>query len=192
MNYGTTNIQLIIDGCLVNDQAAQKRLFDLRYGFVMAICQRFARHRQEAQEMLNDCFYTLFKFIDRYDSTYPFEPWLRKLCVNCCLMYQRKYFKTEQSYPLDEMHEELQYEEMQLPSLESYDYMKLLDKLPPACKTVLVLFVIEGYKHSEIAEKLGISTGTSKSNLSRAKKLLFEMVEKNSKGQLTLKRKIRE
>jgi len=192
LKQDATNIKLIIEGCLAQSPASQKRLFDLRYGFVMSICQRYARTRAQAQEMLNDTFYNVFKFIDRYDPKYPFEPWLRKVCVNCCLMYQRKYFKKENLYPLEEKYIDIQYEEMKLPEPEDYDYMKLLKDLPPACRTVLLLFVIEGYKHHEIAEKLGISIGTSKSNLSRAKRLLYEMVEKDKSGHLKLKKNSRE
>ena len=188
LKQNKTNIQLVIEGCLNRQPDAQRRLFELRYGLVMSICMRYGKNSEEAKEMLNDTFYTVFKFIDRYDNSYPFEPWLRKLCVNCCLMYQRKYFKKEKLFPLEEKYADQQITEIKIPDASELDYMKILNKLPPACKTVINLYVIEGYKHHEIADQLNISIGTSKSNLARAKRLLYEIIEKDSKGNLILKK----
>jgi RNA polymerase sigma-70 factor (ECF subfamily) len=118
---------------------------------------------------------------------FPFNPWLKKLCINCCLQYKRKYFKKHSLFELHDSYKNIESIDLAMPEVEDKDYMQLLSKLPQACKTVLNLYVIEEYKHQEIADLLGISIGTSKSNLARAKRLLFKMLEKDSRSKLKLK-----
>lgn len=157
------------------DVLAQKKLFEYRYGYVYSICKLYARNEAQVKEMLNDSFYIVFKNLEKYDPTFPFDPWLRRVCVNCCLQYQRKYFKNPEflELPSSELED---YEEYLLPSPGQIDYISILQKLPLAYKTVLSLYAIEGFKHHEIAEKLGISVGTSKSNYHRAKKLFIKLL----------------
>ena len=188
MQTQNPNIKLIIAGCLKQNPASQKKLFELYYAYIMSICIRYCANSGEAKEMLNDTFYKVFKYINRYDSSYPFKPWLRKVCINTCLEYKRKYFLKKNIYPLENIYSEILSEPaFEIPEGDNLDYMRLLKDLPPACKTVINLFVIEEYKHHEIAEMLGISVGTSKSNLSRAKKLLYKMLEKDKNKRLKLK-----
>lgn len=132
--------------------------------------------------MLNDTFYTVFKNLDKYDLKFPFDPWLRKVCVNCCIQYQRKYFKYPETLELANEDFNKAKEEIEWPHHSQIDYMSILEKLPMAYRTVLTLYAIEGYKHHEIAEKLNISIGTSKSNYHRAKKcFMSELSNLNSK-----------
>ncbi len=189
MRPDSANIQLIIDGCVKGVPAAQKRLFQLKYGLVMSICRRYATGADEAKEMLNDTFYTAFKYINKYDTDRPLVPWLSKLCVNCCLQHMRKYSSKETFVELTNDNQ-LDNEDTPLDDYvfpESPHYMKLIAQLSKAYKTVLNLYVIEEYKHQEIAKILGISVGTSKSNLFRAKRLLYDMLEKDSRFILKLK-----
>lgn len=187
MKRSQTNIKLVIDGCLNANSLSQEKLFKLKYGYVKAICYRYANTSDEAKEMLNDSFYTLFKNLSKYDNKFPFEPWLRKLTINTCLKYKRKYSKEWRTDELTESHESLQTTNIVLPSTDELNYLHLLKNLPDACKTIINLYIIEEYKHHEIAELLDISVGTSKSNLHRAKQLLLKMLEKDSKGNLKLK-----
>ena len=175
MNFDNTNISLIISKCLDKDVLAQKKLFEYRYGYVYSVCKLYSKNSAQTKEMLNDTFYTVFKNLEKYDTSFPFDPWLRRVCVNCCLQYQRKYSKEPEFIELPLM--EIQsIEEVNLPSPGQIDYISILKKLPPAYRTVLSLYAIEGFKHYEIAEKLGISVGTSKSNYHRAKKLFLKML----------------
>lgn len=163
-----SNIKLIITGCLEHNPTSEKRLFELYYGYVRSICVRYAKNNQETEEMLNDTFYTTFKYISKYDSSYEFKPWIRKVCVNCCLQYLKKH--------------EVRFSLVDISSLEAADVptegirevegsvlLQLIKRLSPAYRMVFNLYVFEDYKHSEIAKILNISVGTSKSNLSKAK-----------------------
>ena len=188
MKSGNTNIKLIIEGCLQGNTLLEDKLFKLFYGLVMSICKRYSSSNEESKEMLNDTFYTIFKNISKYDSQYPFEPWLRKVCINTCLKYKRKYIKDESKNVIVELSDEVIAQEFfDLPEPEDLNYLKLLHHLPEACKTIVNLYIIEEYKHHEIAEALQISVGTSKSNLHRAKQLLYKMLEKDDRGWLKLK-----
>lgn len=180
---GNTNIKLLIEGCLNKNVLSEKRLFELYYGYIMSVCNRYASDKQQAEEMLNDTFYTTFKYLDRYDQALPFNPWLRKVCVNCCLQHIRKQAKHKPFEILaetDHLYEIL--DDTDLLDMEDSAYLRLVQLLPAAYKMVFNLYVFEEYKHHEIAELLGISVGTSKSNLSRAKtkiKILIQEMNVN-------------
>ncbi len=187
MQYESSNTKLLIEQCQQGNQLAEDQLFRLYYSQVAGICRRYSRSKEESEEMLNDCFFRMFKQLDKYDPSFDFSPWLRKLTVNCCLRYLQKY-KGRLSYT--EWNDNIidgKFSENLLPEAKDLNYLNLLHGLPEACKTIINLFVIEGYKHHEIAEMLNISVGTSKSNLHRAKKLLYDMVERAGKGKLKLK-----
>lgn len=187
MENKEANIEILICECIKGNTLAQDKLFRSQYSLVMSVCRRYSRNKEEANEMLNDCFFRMFRNMDKYDNTYPFSPWLRKLCVNCCLRYLEKYTKKIRFEMWDNQSVDTRYEEIELPDALDHNYLLLLDDLPLACKTVANLYVFEGYKHSEIAEQLNISVGTSKSNLHRAKKLLFAILERQ--GKYSIKRK---
>ncbi len=187
MTSNKANIKLIIDGCLREQTLFQDKLFKLYYGFVMSICVRYASNKDESKEMLNDTFYTVFKNISKYDDQYPLEPWLRRVCINTCLNYKRKYVKEWSKDSLIELNDDTVNGHISLPNAVDLDYLQLLQHLPEACKTIVNLYIIEDYKHHEIAELLNVSVGTSKSNLHRAKQLLYKMLEKDKRGRLKLK-----
>ncbi len=158
--------------------AAERKLFELYYGYVLSICRQYGKSKQEAEEMLNDAFYTVFRYLDRYDEQYDFKPWLRKVCVNSCLKYLKKHrieFETE------ELTQRAESENVELADdIDSEHIFKMINQLPRAYRIVFNLYVIEEYKHHEIAELLGISVGTSKSNLSRAKIKIEEIIRKSN------------
>ena len=185
----SSNIKLLIGQCQQGSQLAQDKLFRLFYSQVASICRRYSRSKEESEEMLNDCFFRMFKQLDKYDPSFEFEPWLRRLTVNCCLRYLQKYKQRLQFTEWNEAIIENNNDHIILPEAKDLNYLILLQGLPESCKTIINLFVIEGYKHHEIAEMLNISVGTSKSNLHRAKKLLYELVERAGRGKLKLKSK---
>lgn len=159
---------MVINGCLKGHPASQKKLFEYHYSYVKSICLRYGGSYHEAEEMLNDTFYKVFRYLDRYDQKRVFLPWLAKVCVNACLEYNRKYLK---KIKLEEHIDNIQEKwEEELDS--TIDIPTVLRSLSPAYRTIFNLYVIEEYKHQEIAEMLGISVNTSKSNLSRAKEKL--------------------
>jgi RNA polymerase sigma factor (sigma-70 family) len=172
------NIQLLIEGCLQANEGSQRRLYEYFYGYGMNICLRYARDKKEGEEILNDGFLRVFKSIDKYDPSYPFKPWLRRLLIASAIDYHRKYHKQSPFVELQEYH--AIGSAIQPPSVQSdsSDIMLYIQRLPSMYRMVFNLFVMEGYKHHEIAEQLGISVGTSKSNLARAKAKLRQWLEK--------------
>lgn len=173
-----SNIKLIIAGCLDHNQAAERRLFELFYGYVRSVCVRYAKQKQEAEEMLNDTFYTAFRYLDRYDPAYDFKPWIRKVCVNCCLQHLKKYDSKLELVDVEQV-ETVERTEVNVGDVEGSELLQMIKKLPPAYRIVFNLYVMEEYKHSEIADLLKISIGASKSNLSRAKAKLQELIGAN-------------
>jgi RNA polymerase sigma-70 factor (ECF subfamily) len=164
---GNINLDLIIDGCLSGYRGSQKRLYEHFYGYAMSIALRYAHDREDAREILNDSFFKVFKFLERYDKERPFKAWLRRIVVNAAIDHQRRHKVEFSMVDIDEVQIEDDSVAPVIPS--EIDVLPILQRLSPQYRTVFNLYVFEGYKHDEIAEKLGISVGTSRSNLLRAK-----------------------
>jgi RNA polymerase sigma factor (sigma-70 family) len=141
----------------------------------MGVCLRYSRTREEAVEILNDGFMKIFTKLDRYTKGLSFKGWIRKVMINSAIDYFRRNEKHYHS--LDISH--IQYEsavESVLDKLSEKEIIKAIQRLPPSYRMVFNLFVIEGYKHEEIANQLNISVGTSKSNLSIARNKLKKIL----------------
>ncbi len=165
----------LIAGCRRMEESSQIGLYRHYYSYGMSICLRYARDRESALEMLNDGFLKVFLKIEQYDSDYPFRPWLRKVLVNASIDYYRKYYQDKT--------EDYKYIEKEMPAynealdrLEYDDLMKILHLLPPAYRLVFNLYVVEGLPHADIADRLGISIGASKSNLAKARRKIKELL----------------
>ena len=172
MTEKKVHIQLLIRGCQQNNRQSQKRLYEYFYGYVLNVALRYSRNREEAVEVLNDAFYKAFKNIDKYDPAYPFKTWIRRITVNAAIDYHRKYHSKAKEVPIEYNTQQQVTEEMDIFLDKDFDSLPILQKLSPAYRMVFSLFVIEEYKHHEIAEMLNISASTSRSNLLRAKKQL--------------------
>ncbi|MEZ4908182.1 MAG: RNA polymerase sigma factor [Saprospiraceae bacterium] len=173
-----TNIKLLIEQIKSSNVKAEYKLFELYYSYVKSICLRYSNNEDDADEMLNDSFLRVFKYIDRYDPDYDFKPWLRKVSVNACLDHNKKYFEEKKKVSIDKYNElEGDNDEMLLQNFSGEECMNMLSGLSPQYKIVFNLYVFEEMKHHEIAQELNISVGTSKSNLSRAKEQLREQMK---------------
>lgn len=149
------------------------------YAYGMSITLRYAESRDEAAEILNDAFMKVFTNIKKFDSDRPFKPWLRRIIINTAINH---YHKTKNHREIEsiDLAENNVGEEQQIISGISYEeIIQMVQRLSPAYRTVFNLHVIEGFKHREIADMLDIAVGTSKSNLSKAKKNLQSILEKN-------------
>lgn len=137
---------------------------------------RYTHDESEAIEVLNTGFYKIFKSLKDYDQSRPIEPWITTIMVNSALTYLRqKKRKFHQS--IDDLTDEPQIEMTVDADMDYEEMIKVIQTLSVGYRTVFNMYVIDGYKHEEIAEKLNISVGASKSNLSRAKKRLQEIFE---------------
>jgi RNA polymerase sigma-70 factor (ECF subfamily) len=166
--------------CISGVAGSQKKLYYNFYGFAMGVCLRYARNRDEAVEILNDGFYKVLTRLDKYDPSKPFLPWLSRIMTNTAIDHYRAELKHPITSDLAEL--EIKGKENDIQSKLNYeDLLKLVQTLPPGYRTVFNLFAIDGYTHEEISEQLGISVGTSKSNLFKARQKLRSMLESNDK-----------
>ncbi len=165
--------ELIIRGCLAGDRASQAKLYHLFANKMMAVCMWYARNREEAEEILQDGFVRIFRYIHTYSNEGSFEGWVRSTMVSAALSKYRS--KSSKMWIVTEFNNNVHDVGEDAVFMSKYDekeLMKLVQKLPPACRLVFSLYVFEGFKHREIAKALQISEGTSKSNLADARKIL--------------------
>jgi len=164
------NIQLIINGCLKGNLNSQRTLFEHFCGYAMNVCLRYAKNREEAEEILNSGFLKVLRRIHQYDQQFPFTAWLRKIMVNTAIDYHR----AKKKYPdFLELNSEIEIADSPMPDFDDQeDVLPILQQLPPMYRMVFNLYVIEEYRHDEIAAMLNISSSTSRSNLARAKERL--------------------
>lgn len=167
----------LLNGCIRNNVLAQKELYNKYAPKMMGVCFRYIPVRQEAQDVLQDAMLKVFKNIQKFSGKGSLEGWVRKVVVNTALEHIRK-FKNIHLEEVQEVHFEQEGEASIIQQLKAKDLLKMIHSLPEGYRLVFNMYAIEGYNHREIAEKLNISEGTSKSQLSRARKQLQEMVLK--------------
>lgn len=160
-------------------QKAQRAIFDLYGKRMYVLCLRYVRVQEDAEELLSNGFIKAFENLSSFDfrGKYPFESWLKRILINECLMFLRKQNRAPMMVEPDEMIPSA--EENPFEKLSADELFELILKLPEGYRTVFNLYEIEGFSHSEIAEKLGISIGTSKSQLSKAKAFIKSLLSKN-------------
>jgi len=167
----------IIEGCRSLNRNSQELLYRQFYGYAMSIALRYAQNKEEAIEILNDGFLKIFQHISEFDTTRPFKSWLAKIVVNTAIDHLRSKKRISFTEDITQVYD-LGMDDKAMDKLSYDELLLLVQSLPPAYRTVFNLYVMEGYQHQEIAEQLGISEGTSKSNLFKAKKILKEKIEK--------------
>jgi RNA polymerase sigma factor (sigma-70 family) len=171
-------LEKVLTACMKGDRAAQKQLYQSYYGYAMSICLRYAPSSIEAEEIVNDSFLKVFNRLGQYDSSRPFRWWLRRIIINTAIDYYRSDVKNLHSLEAEEA-QEINYDQDILSEISVEEILQLIQDLPPAYRLVFNLYVIEGYTHPEIAEKLGIHEGTSRSNLAKARRHLQNKLEEN-------------
>jgi RNA polymerase sigma factor (sigma-70 family) len=169
----------LIQRCIQQDPKAQKMLYDRYAPKMMGVCRRYVTHREDAEDVLVEGMFRVFDNVHTYHFAGSFEGWIRRIIVNEALMFLRK----RKLLLMDIDASELNSVEFSHPlsierDLMAQDILKLLEKLPTGYRTIFNLYVIEGYKHIEIAELLGISINTSKSQLILAKERMRKELEK--------------
>lgn len=168
-------LKVIIDGCLKNDRRSQEQLFKLFYGKMLPVCIRYVNDRDTAQEVLQEGFIKVFEKLGAFDHKGSFEGWIRRIVANTAIDSIRKSkkdpYRTDNDNDFKIGAEDLMVdrEEMETLDLKAEVAMEAVHKLSPAYRAVFNLYVLEEYSHKEIGAILGISEGTSKSNLAKAK-----------------------
>ncbi|WP_163715107.1 RNA polymerase sigma factor [Mangrovibacterium lignilyticum] len=168
-------LQHLIQGCKKQDRQSQKLLYQVLHGFAMGVCLRYAHNEHEASEVLNDGFFKAFTNIERYDDKLPFKPWLRKIMYHAAIDYYRAGLKWANREDLEKLNP-VMYEASVEQKLSYDDLLNMVQRLPPTYRMVFNLYAIDGYSHEEIGGMLGIGTGTSRSNLYKARLKLQQML----------------
>jgi RNA polymerase sigma-70 factor (ECF subfamily) len=167
----------LIAACLRNEPQAQKTLIREHYGFAKNISRRYASSDEDAEEILNDSFLKVFNKLGQYDPKYAFKAWLRTIVVNTSIDYYRRSLNQPVTGRI-EMPDIASVTEDAISNISAEEILELVRKLSPVYRMVFTMFVIDGYSHKEIAEKLNIKEGTSKSNLQDARLKLQSMILK--------------
>jgi RNA polymerase sigma factor (sigma-70 family) len=170
----------LLKKCLEGDRQSQSALYAMLAPKMFVVCLRYSKNREEAEEVLQEGFLKVFQFIHQFKGEGSLEGWVRKIMVNCALQKIRSRARMAPVLNIEPYDNHFPLLDNIEGHLNSKELLQLVMALPPAYKTVFNLFVFEGYKHSEIADMLGISEGTSKSNLSDARTLLKKKITKLS------------
>jgi len=181
MNLTEKQLHTTIQKCIKNDRKSQELLFKTYYSKMMAVCMRYSRDHDTAQDVCQTGFIKIFEKLERYNFGGSFEGWMRRIMVNTAIDFIRKS-KKELTIIEDESRIEddtLEEEESvsELLGISISDVVEAMQDLSPAYKAVFNLYVMEDMSHKEVSETLGISQGTSKSNLAKAKKNLKALLK---------------
>ncbi len=171
------NLEIIINKCKHQEPDAQKVLYDTYKDLLYAICLRYVKSHQDAEDIFIDAFFKILTKIDLYKGEGSFEGWMRKIMVNESLMFLRKKTNLHMTVEIPEK-DIADYSDEDDPAISFDEILVILDKLPTGYRTVFNLYVFEDFKHREIADMLGISINTSKSQLILAKKRIIDILKK--------------
>ena len=171
------SIEILIDGCMKDDRKCQELLYRQFFGFAMGVCLRYASSKDEATFIVNDGFLKIFTKIHLYEPEKPFKAWFRRVMVNTALDYYRQNVKRYYQEDIQEQYE-LESTSTADHDLDYEQLYAMVQRLSPAYRTVFNMYVIDGFSHEEIANKLNISIGTSKGNLARARENLRKMIQR--------------
>lgn len=175
---------LWLKGCLNGDRQSQFNLYNAYAPVMMGVCMRYAHNKAEASEILQDGFIKVFEKLEQFRGEGSLEGWMRRIMVTTALQKFRSMPKKKEMVPIETVMEFDTSESDAIDQLSAKELMELVQQLPPAYRMVFNLYVFEGMKHKEIATALNISEGTSKSNLSDARKILQNAVKIYQKGTL--------
>tara|TARA_B110000046_G_scaffold184960_1_gene224995 strand:+ start:117 stop:653 length:537 start_codon:yes stop_codon:yes gene_type:complete len=170
-----TDEELIVR-CLEGDQRAQQALFERFAGKMMAVCMRYAGDREKAQDLLQDGFVKVFIHLHKFKGEGSFEGWIRRTMINTVLDELRKRNRMHVDADISEADYLAGEGEMSTSDLRVEEMMKIIQAMPTGYRTVFNMYAIEGYSHQEIADELGVSESTSKSQFRKARNYLMNII----------------
>jgi RNA polymerase sigma factor (sigma-70 family) len=165
----------VIKGCINGNAGCQTGLYRLLAPKMYALCLQYAGNRDEAKDIMQDGFIKVYQKIEQFSGKGSFEGWVRRIMINTALEKYRSRVLTEQIDEKSGLKEEVASDDS-ISDLTAAELINLIQTLTPQYRMVFNLYALEGYNHKEIGEMLGISEGTSKSNLSRARVILQEKI----------------
>ncbi len=167
----------LIRGCLKDDASCQKEIFHRFASRMLGVCNRYARNNADAEDILQDAFIKVFDKIYQFKFEGSFEGWIRRIVVNTALKKYslRRYEKEVSGYEIKDR-DESGMEPSAYAHLTEKELLELINNLPDGYRIIFNLYVIEGYQHDEIAQMLGIQSGTSRSQLVKARNMLQKQI----------------
>ena len=171
------SLEELIHNCKKGDRHAQEQLYRKYSRILFGTCLKYSRNKTEAEDNLHDSFMTIYEKIGQYKFKGSFEGWIKRITVNTVLQKYRKeeYLNVVSENMQEEADIETAYADISLSTLLRY-----VQELPNKYRLTFNMYVLDGYTHKEISELLGTSTGTSKSNLARARMILKEKIKKEN------------
>jgi len=165
----------LITAAIEGDRIAQKEIYAMYSGKMMAICSRYTRHRAEAEDIFQDAFVKVFIHLEDFKFIGSFEGWIRRIMIYTALKNAEKKSNANEDIGIEDTYENFSEPEI-ISELSEEEITKLINKLPEGYRKVFNLYVIDGYSHKEIAEMMQIGEATSRSQLLKARRMLQEKV----------------
>ncbi len=180
---GVMNYQHLIESCLKGKESAQKQLYDAFANQMLGVCYRYTKSMEDAEDVMQEGFVRVFKNLAQYKGEGELGAWIRKIMVNTALNFLKKHkayreellIKEEVLHPVSSDNPAI--------SLQAKELVQMIRQLPTGYQTIFNLYAVEGYTHVEIGQILGISEGTSRSQYMRARNVLIEWIEAESRDQ---------
>ncbi len=172
------NDETLVDECVSGNAKAQRMLFERYSAKMLGVAIRYIKDKERAEDVLQDAFIKVFKNLKKFKHDGSLEGWIRRIVVNTALDQLRKNKKRQSNVELDDSFFELASDSFTEERLQAESLLNIVQQLPEGYRTVFNLFAIEGYSHKEIAKKLNISENTSKSQYSRAKSVLRDVLKR--------------
>ncbi len=166
---------LLIAGCLREERWAQKQLYETYYGKLLGVCLRYSNNSEDARDILNEGYVKVFRYLERYKVGTSLECWMRRIMINTSIDYYRKEMR-HRSDDIEAAQYKIAEDNDVVSNYSAQEILKVIQVLPPAYRAVFNLYAIEGYSHKEVAESLGITESTSRSNLVKARVKLKELL----------------
>ncbi|QJW89884.1 sigma-70 family RNA polymerase sigma factor [Spirosoma taeanense] len=176
-SFAENDLTSVIRACRANDPRAQRTLFKQFFGYAKSICLRYTSNREEAEDVLNEGFLKVFQHLDRFDETQPFKAWLRTILVNTAISHYRRNQQLEQNTSL-ESGGQVAFNDDVVDQIAAEEILALVQQLSPTYRTVFMMHVVDGYSLHEIAGLLSHNEATVRSNYSRARQKLQQMIQK--------------
>ncbi len=173
----------IVQYCLQNNASAQNELYRRYASKMIGACLRYTKNREDAQDVLQDGFVKVFIHLKSFKGEGSFEGWIKRIMINTALKHYRKNLKFKDEVDIETAYD-IGFENQIVSNMSAAELMIKVQQMPDGYRTIFNLYVIEGYQHNEIGELLGISEGTSKSQLSRARGYLMNILKGNRKEKL--------
>ena len=178
LKKGLSDEEELIAGCKDGKARAQKEIFELYASVMLSVCVRYVNDRETARDILQEGFIKLYTKIDTYSGIGSFAGWVRRIFVTTALEYLREHDALKQSVSIDDYSNFIvDNDTSTLDKISADDLLGCIARLPDGYRTVFNLYAIEGYSHTEIADMLGISESTSRSQFMRARKILQKNVQ---------------